>query len=49
MQSTVHMTTQVTPMQLVFIRDAIMNLTFDANCYLIKIRNQEDINKNNAK
>ena len=31
MQSTVHTTTQATSMQLVFDRDAIMNLTFDAN------------------
>ena len=31
MRSTVHTTTQATPMQLVFGRDAIMNLMFDAN------------------
>ena len=49
MQSTVHTTTQVTPMQLVFGRDAIMNLTFDANWHLIKMHKQEAIDKNNAK
>ena len=49
MQSTVHTTTQATPMQLVFGRDAIMNLTFDANWQLIKMQKQEAINKNNAK
>ena len=31
MRSTVHTTTQATPIQLVFGHDAIMNLTFDAN------------------
>ena len=31
MRSMVHTTTQATSMQLVFGRDAIMNLTFDAN------------------
>ena len=49
MQSTVHTTTQATPMQLVFGRDAIMNLTFDANWHLIIMQKQEAINKNNAK
>ena len=39
---------QATPMQLVFGRDAIMNLTFDANWQLIKQRKQNLINKNNA-
>ena len=48
MRSTVHTTTQVTPMQLVFGRDAIMNLTFDANWQLIKQRKQAAIQKNNA-
>ena len=36
-------------MQLVFGRDSIMNLTFDANWHLIKMRKQEAINKINAK
>ena len=49
MQSTVHTTTQATPMQLVFGRDAILNLMFDANWQLIKQRKQNLINKNNAK
>ena len=49
MQSTVHTTMQATPMQLVFGCDAIMNLTFDANWYLIKMQKQEAITKNNAK
>ena len=48
MRSTVHTTMQATPMQLVFGRDAIMNLTFNANWHLIKQRKQELINKNNA-
>ena len=36
MRSTVHTTTQATPIQLVFGCDAIMNLTFDANWHLNK-------------
>ena len=43
----VHTTTQAMPMQLVFGRNAIMNLTFDANCNLIKQKKQRIINKNN--
>ena len=34
---------------IVFGRDAIMNLTFDANFYLIKQRKQNLINQINAK
>ena len=49
MRSTVHTTTQATPMQLVFGRDAIMNLTFDANWHIIKQRKQNLINQSNAK
>ena len=48
MRSTVHTTTQATPMQLVFGRDAIMNLTFDANWQLTKKRKQQLINKSNV-
>ena len=48
MRSTVHTTMQATPMQLVFGRDAIMNLTFDANWQLIKQRKQAAIQKSNA-
>ena len=47
MRSTVHTTMQATPMQLVFGRDAIMNLTFDANWQLIRQRKQAAIHKNN--
>ena len=36
-------------MQLVFEHDAIMILTSDANLYLIKQRNQNLINQNNAR
>ena len=49
MRSTVHTTMQATPMQLVFGRDAIMNLMFDANWHLIKLRKQNAINRNDAK
>ena len=49
MQSTVHTTTQATPMWSVFGHDAIMNLTFNANWHLIKMQKQEAINKNNSK
>ena len=38
MRSTVQTTTQATPMQLVFGREAIMNLTFNANWHLIKMQ-----------
>ena len=46
---TVHTTTQSMPMQLVFGRDANMNLMFNANWYLIKKREQQLINKSNVK
>ena len=49
MRSTVHTTTQATPMQLVFRRDTIMNLRFDANWHLIKQHKQNLINQSNAK
>ena len=41
MQSTVHMNTQATSMQLVFGCDNIMNLTFDANWYLLNCGNKK--------
>ena len=47
MQSTVHTTTQATPTQLVFGRDAILNIQFDANWNYIKARKQAMIRKNN--
>ena len=49
LRSTVHSTLGATPMQLVFGRDAILNLSHEANWQLIKLRKQERINKNNAK
>ena len=48
-QSTVHTTTQATLMQLLFERDAIMNLMFDTNWHLIKQCKQHLINQINAK
>ena len=49
MQSMVHTTTQATLMQLLFGRDAIMNLTFDANWHLIEQCKQNLINQSNSK
>ena len=49
MRSTVHTTTQAMPMQLVFGCDAIMNLTFDANCHLIRQRKHNLMNQSNSK
>ena len=49
MRSTVHTTTHATPMQLVFGRNAIMNLTFNANWHLFKQCKHNLINKSNAK
>ena len=48
-RSTIHRTTQATPMQLVFGRDAILNIQFRANWKKIKDRKQKIINLNNAK
>lgn len=47
-RSTFHTTTQATPMQLVFGRDAILNTQFEANWKLIKERKQQRIIRNNA-
>ena len=47
MKSTVHTTMQATPMKLVFGRDAIMNLTFNANWQLIWQQKQAAIHTNN--
>ena len=41
MNFTLHTTTQPTPMQLVFGRNAIMNLTSDANWNIIKQHKQK--------
>ena len=49
MRSTVHTTLQSTPMQLVFGRDAILNISHEAKWQLIKTRKQEIINKNNTR
>ena len=45
-RATVHTTLQKTPMQLVFGRDAILNIAHDACWNLIKDRKQKLINKN---
>jgi len=45
--ATYHTTTQATPSQLVFGRDAILNVKFDANWKLIRECKQRAINKNN--
>ena len=45
----VHTTTQHTPSQLVFGRDAILNINQEANWQLIKQRKQALINKGNQK
>jgi transposase InsO family protein len=46
-RATYHTTTQATPSQLVFGRDAILNIKFDANWKLIRERKQRAINENN--
>ncbi len=48
-RATYHTTTQATPAQLVFGRDAILNIKFDANWRLIRERKQRVINTNNQK
>ena len=48
-RSTAHTTTQHTPSQLVFGRDAILNINQEANWQLIKQRKQALINKGNQK
>ena len=45
----VHITTQLTPMQLVFGCDTIMDLACDANCHLNKQHKQQLINHSNTK
>ena len=49
LRATVHTTTQATPMQLVFGRDAILNVQFEADWEYIKNRKQKTINYNNRK
>jgi RNase H-like domain found in reverse transcriptase/Reverse transcriptase (RNA-dependent DNA polymerase)/Integrase zinc binding domain len=48
-RATVHTTTQATPMQLVFGRDAILNIQFQANWKMIKNRKQHLIQQNNKR
>ena len=48
-RSTVHTTTQHVPSQLVFGRDAILNINQKSNRQLIKERKQALINKGNQK
>ena len=48
-RSAVHTTTQHTPMQLVFGRDAILNIADEANWKLIKDRKQKLIDQNNKR
>ena len=49
MRATVHTTNQATPMQLVFGRDAILNVTFEADWQYIKERKQKLITQNNKR
>ena len=48
-RSTIHTTLQATPAQLVFGRDAILNIKFNADWNLIKQSKQTLINKNNQR
>jgi hypothetical protein len=48
-RATYHTTTQATPAQLVFGRDAILNTKFDANWAYIRNRKQQVINQNNQR
>ena len=48
-RSTVHSTTQHTPMQLVFGRDPFLNIAYDANWKYIKERKQRLIKINNKR
>ena len=45
-RSTIHTTTRATPMQLVFGRDAILNVLHIANWKYIQSRKQTEINRN---
>ena len=47
-RATYHTTLRATPAQLVFGRDAILNIKYEANWQYIKQRKQQLINKNNA-
>ena len=47
-RSAIHTATRATPMQLVFGRDAILNVQHTANWKCIQSRKQTEINRNNA-
>jgi transposase InsO family protein len=49
LRSTIHTTLQATPMQLVFGRDAILNIKFQADWNIIKQRKQKMIDLNNQR
>ena len=49
LRATFHTTTQASPMQLVFNRDAILNLKFHADWKFIRDRKQKIINANNRR
>lgn len=49
MRSTVHTTMQATPTQLVFGRDAMLNVSFEADWQYIKERKQKRILQNNKR
>ena len=49
MRSTVHTTTRATPTQLVFNRDALLNISFEADWQYIKERKQKLIVQNNKR
>ncbi len=46
LRATYHTTLQATPAQLVFGRDAVLNVKFQANCQLIKELKQGKIHNN---
>ena len=48
-RSTVHTTTRATPTQLVFGRDALLNVSFEANWQYIRDRKQKLITQNNVR
>jgi len=49
LRATYHTTLQVTPCQLVFGRDVMLNVKFEANWQLIKQRKQKRIHENNVR
>jgi len=49
LRATYHTTLQATPCQLVFGRDAILNVKFEANWQLIQQRKQKRVHENNTR